>query len=1163
MQVLLDVEESKKRRLQDETQIQLERIRARVSFTLNKYEEKSRSSELDTGESKKDHSVTASLEHISDPKELYDLLSDAHMRSKYEKHLMVVMVRIESTADAREQILASLEDFFVEVQASNTDQVIQEVAAQEIDLEEATKGVESALKTAMNSANRLMEIKKEISQLLAVAAAFPDTKKGRKKLEKALVTAQDEVQELTSNLQQMKEEMEKNKTKYEQLQKQLEAKAADALKLKKQLEQIKKLEASNSSLEGELNRAKSSLKNVQDELEVAKRKPVNEPVLLKVDEGRVKELEEALKQATTINEQLRTEKEELVQEHHKELDKLVAQNEEEMMQMRTEHEDQLHSLVMDTDVFDDNEEQDTEGEREEVDSEEPAHDLEPSITALSEPSPGDLEEPAGTPISHTLALSPTPSLDINHGESLGQKTWDTKERDEQIEQAAMKVNEIKREEGENVNQFEIEAAKKEAVLKTELAEVKAHSRKMMTSLKAQLVDANNKLEQERTAHAKEQTRLADMLLEEQTQSKSLQSLKMTLTKTIESLQQEGEKMRSTITDQAQLIHHLQQELQSAQTTRQDESEPPLAINIATRSTQWSEMASESHKSISQSIISEPPLLSMQELPCSPEVSSSLGEPSAAQMSSVAQNMLMSSMDNQPHGSPLYAVSSAGTPLQAPTDHPTLSALSHFSRLSQHSEGLSPSHPAVQEWNKAYEQVMKFKESVVILLQGHTHIPEVADIVTDLDTLPDLALGREADVTGKLTQMRFSLALTLHQLESALQTCLAPSTEDVAAESPTTSPSEEEEVRKIRVRVALLQQQLQHSEDRNRAELRKSKDTIANLSTKVEGLKAELNNLRQHFSQQRTVNNTTIFFTRLDTERNERALQGAVDSQHIEEKDYQQISSQMSQYLDIPSQRLVQFSQHLQQHSQTKAAIGQVRKVSPSPEHADRVLGLIQQMQEHRQQEFKATMRQLSAKRLELAQSLQRSLSHVERTAGVFLIKPIYPSGPQLPRSLVVPVNRKPPRWKAPTSSLSLPHSPPTRAAFKRTASAHPAMRLISALHSSASSRQQQYGELPHSTQTLPAHIQVLAEDEETKWSVSSSRVQSAAGQHSYSPVLPRLVELETIPLREPGLLLGHLTSSRPSSKARQQLSSLVSAHERARTLPPIHLPSQLEEAISC
>ena len=58
-----------------------------------------------------------------------------------------------------------------------------------------------------------------MAQLFSIAATYPDTKKGRKKLEKALLKSQEEVQGLSNTLQAVQGELEQSKAKCDQLQK--------------------------------------------------------------------------------------------------------------------------------------------------------------------------------------------------------------------------------------------------------------------------------------------------------------------------------------------------------------------------------------------------------------------------------------------------------------------------------------------------------------------------------------------------------------------------------------------------------------------------------------------------------------------------------------------------------------------------------------------------------------------------------------------------------------------------------------------------------------------------------------------------------------------------------------------------------------------------------
>ena len=83
------------------------------------------------------------------------------------------------------------------------------------------------------------------------------------------------------------------------------------------------------------------------------------------------------------------------------------------------------------------------------------------------------------------------------------------------------------------------------------------------------------------------------------------------------------------------------------------------------------------------------------------------------------------------------------------------------------------HPVVMEWSKAYDTVIKFKDNLVDLLSQAP--PPLAVMADDLRTLELHSLDRSgggADVQGQITEMRFSLALMLHQIEQTLQDTLA-------------------------------------------------------------------------------------------------------------------------------------------------------------------------------------------------------------------------------------------------------------------------------------------------------------------------------------------------------------------------------------------------------
>lgn len=354
--VLLKAEEAQKNRKQTETRIALEKIHDRIRYTLDDFEGPT--------EEKKPKS-DINLEVVEDPTQLYDLLSDSRLRSKYQQNLTVFIVGYEEKCENREKLLTSLQDFFDETQSGGTQQLLNELESETIDFDEVTSGLESAMETAQNATERLLKIKKDMGQLIAIVAAYPDTKKGRKKLEKALLKAQEEVDGLTSSLDEVKNELEQNQEKCEQLQKQLDLRTQECAKLRPTADKAKLLQVSNDSLKKELANTQAALERTEEQLNEAKKLvPTKSETLVKsvslaVDQGKIQELENKLTEEKERYNSLQAEKEELANQHQAKLESLKAEHEAEIQDMRGRYEEQMKSLMED-DLFDDEDAEDEE-----------------------------------------------------------------------------------------------------------------------------------------------------------------------------------------------------------------------------------------------------------------------------------------------------------------------------------------------------------------------------------------------------------------------------------------------------------------------------------------------------------------------------------------------------------------------------------------------------------------------------------------------------------------------------------------------------------------------------------------------------------------------------------------------------------------------------------
>ena len=489
-QVLLTAEEAKSNRKKEETMIELEKIQNRIDYTLTEFEGTSTKSDGELGE----ESSNVNFEVIEDPVKLYEMLSDTRTRARYQQHLTVFVVGFEEKCEKRERLLSSLEEFFSATQAGGTERLLAQVASEEVDFEEVTSGLESALSTAQNAAQRLLDIKQEMSKLIAIVAAYPDTKKGRKKLEKALLKAQEDFENANSVIEELHGELSQGKEWSNQLQKQVELKSIECSKLRKTTEQMKAIQAENSALKSELASVQSALKKANNELEQKSMMPSVSKMLatevIKVDETKVRELEEEILKEKEACESLAQAKSELEAKLNADIDALKSDHEAEFLEMRNRYEEQLKSLALD-DTFDGEDNEDIESSGTELidDLSDIGHD---TSNAYSEMSAEEIDkqttEADGMEPGQTDVSAPTETADGSSDASQG-KTTPTKESDKEQKKSDDSS-------GPKVDKLKREHKAREKKLKHDLEEVKAKSRKIITALRTQANDSKSK-------HAKE------------------------------------------------------------------------------------------------------------------------------------------------------------------------------------------------------------------------------------------------------------------------------------------------------------------------------------------------------------------------------------------------------------------------------------------------------------------------------------------------------------------------------------------------------------------------------------------------------------------------------------------------------------------------------------
>ena len=721
---ILMANESKERRKKEETRLELEKIQERIQYTLAEYQPEAPSQRAETP-SAKDVDLLA----VRSPEELYKLLGDVRLRSKYHQHVTVLLLGHEAALEDRERLLQSIHEFFQETTAGNTEQLLQEISSGEINLEEATEGLESALRTAQTAGERLLEIKKDMGQLFAIVQAFPDTKKGRKKMEKALLKAQEEVESLQNQLSSLRGEMEGSREKVTRLQKQVDTKAAECDKLKKTVGEVEQLKRTNLGLQSELAAMKEAVEKVKRELERERQeklqimasktevKEVVKEIERAEDSGRVTELEAALVSEKKMVEDLEAKIAEKEGEFQEKMAAVVAEHEAEVQEMRCRYEEQMKSLIED-DMFSDI------------------------------PSPAEQEEEE--------------FADERGGEEAVDD--DGLEKDEETSgDVSAAVERLKQEHRE-----------REMKMKDELNEMKNKSRKTITALKAQLVEAQNKLTDEKSSLQKEIDGLQAEKVSAEADRESKNEEIASLEEARLTLQAQLAELTARESEREALVVQLQKELQEA---RLGGARPPKAFqlgDLVNRSAQWSEHSpvtdrTPSHRPTSPQF----PILPMDEVLFS-------CEPSAAQLNHLPYDNGATPQSIQSHLAGGHTPYSEGSQIPGGTQffHGSLdqsgsiqnlddsiagnntitttappphalqmlgqSRLSHYSTQQARGGSLSPDHPVVAEWLKTYDLVMKFRDGVAdILREDERFESEVDDLcsiegemtITQQQTIP--------------------------------------------------------------------------------------------------------------------------------------------------------------------------------------------------------------------------------------------------------------------------------------------------------------------------------------------------------------------------------------------------------------------------------------------
>ncbi|GFS04023.1 centrosome-associated protein CEP250-like isoform X1 [Elysia marginata] len=207
-------------RMSDETKDELEKVMTRVHNIYNN---------MDTVEEV--YMGGPSMEYLNDLAELEEILKDEIKKRQYQQQVTVFIVGYSDVCHQKLRLLQQVNEFFME----NTKLIDQEdwfPTTPDMDLEEISNNVEDSLAHAHALTNRLGELNREMVDYVAALAEKKASSKGKKKIEKALNQAKEEVSGLSEKLLSLQKDLEDKEEKVQNLFKQLDTKTMEANKYK-------------------------------------------------------------------------------------------------------------------------------------------------------------------------------------------------------------------------------------------------------------------------------------------------------------------------------------------------------------------------------------------------------------------------------------------------------------------------------------------------------------------------------------------------------------------------------------------------------------------------------------------------------------------------------------------------------------------------------------------------------------------------------------------------------------------------------------------------------------------------------------------------------------------------------------------------------------------
>ncbi|XP_039268213.2 uncharacterized protein LOC120343157 [Styela clava] len=272
MDVIEKMQKSKIARAQDKTREELQLINERVKHIFEDYE---------FGETMASYNTPASnIEFMADMAELQSILGDAIQKNKYQQKITIFIVGFQDVCVKRVQLLNQISEFFQTYGAPDEVEDTMQDSLEGLDVDAIHSNIQTALDTMDSAVVRLNDLNHDIMGFMNTmhSALSSKSNKNRKKLEKNLALAKEDIAKMTDKLQVAQQELKAKEEQLKKVAKQVDTKTKELFNYKTQLEKSgKNLEEVKRELnnvrfshEDEIKRAHSMVEKLQTELQELK-----------------------------------------------------------------------------------------------------------------------------------------------------------------------------------------------------------------------------------------------------------------------------------------------------------------------------------------------------------------------------------------------------------------------------------------------------------------------------------------------------------------------------------------------------------------------------------------------------------------------------------------------------------------------------------------------------------------------------------------------------------------------------------------------------------------------------------------------------------------------------------------------------------------------------